>query len=386
VPLVTKAAPVHLALALALAAAVAACQAKAAGPPPAPPPVEIDVLTLAPSEVRETGEYLGSLLSRDSVNVLPEVAGYVRKILVEPGQRVEAKAPLVEIDARVESAALESASAQADSARTALALAIQTRDRTQSLFKEGVISAEELERKNADVASSEAALRAATAQVSQRRVQVQNHVIRAAVPGLVADVRVRLGDYVTATTPITSISAADALELSIAVPAARARGLVLGAPIQILADDGSVLLESTAFFIAPEADPRTQLVVVKAAFQNTVGLRPSELVRARLVYATRQALQAPMLAIVRQSGQPFVFLLVEKEGKLVISQRPVTLGALGDRAYVVESGLAPGDRIAVSSMQMLREGSAVTIKAPPAAAPATPAPPASAPSAAPGKP
>jgi RND family efflux transporter MFP subunit len=369
--MVTKAVRVSLMLVFVLA-----CKAKAAGPPPAPPPMEVEVLTLTPSEVRETGEYLGALLSRDSVIVMPEVAGYIRKIHVQPGQRVDAKTPLVEIDARVESAALESASAQADSARTALALAIQTRDRTQGLFTQGVISAEELERRNADVASAEAAVRAASAQVSQRRVQVQNHVIRAAVPGVVSDVQVRLGDYVTATTRITTISEANALELSLSVPAVRARGLAVGAPIELLADDGTVLLASTVFFVGPEADPRTQLVEVKAAFQNSVGLRPSELVRGRLVYATRQAVQIPMLAVVRQSGQSFALQVVEKEGKLVIAQRPVTLGALGERAYVVETGLAAGDRIAVSSMQMLRDGSVVTIKEPapaPAAAP-TPAP------------
>ena len=76
-----------------------------------------------------------------------------------------------------------------------------------------------------------------------------------------------------------------------------------------------MLLTSTIFFVAPQADPRTQLVEVKAAFRNTVGLRPNELVRARLVYSTRNALQMPALAVVRQSGQPFAFVVQEKDGQ-----------------------------------------------------------------------
>ena len=75
----------------------------------APPPREMEVVQLAPGEVRDTGEYLGTLMSRQSVNVLPQVAGYVRKIHVRPGQKVETGAPLLDVDSREASAALDSA-------------------------------------------------------------------------------------------------------------------------------------------------------------------------------------------------------------------------------------------------------------------------------------
>ena len=65
----------------------------------------MDVVSLSPREVRDTGEYLGSLLSRQSVTVLPQVDGYVRRIHVSPGQQVEEGAPLIEVDAREETAA-----------------------------------------------------------------------------------------------------------------------------------------------------------------------------------------------------------------------------------------------------------------------------------------
>ena len=42
-------------------------------PPPkaVPPPREVDVLTVTKSEVRDTGEFLGSLLNRQSVSLQP---------------------------------------------------------------------------------------------------------------------------------------------------------------------------------------------------------------------------------------------------------------------------------------------------------------------------
>jgi len=42
-----------------------------------------------------------------------------------------------------------------------------------------------------------------------------------------------------------------------------------------------------------------------------------------------------------------------------VVRRPVTLGTLGQQSYVVERGLAAGDRIATSSLQALRDGAPI---------------------------
>ena len=354
---------------LALVAGVVGCGGSPPAKPPPPPPREVEVLTMAPTETRDTGEYLGTLTSRQSVNVLPQVAGYVRRIHVSPGQKVEAGAPLLEVDGRQESAALESAQAQRSSAQAALELAKQTRERTEALYKEGLVSAQELERAISQAETAEAAARAASAQVSQREVQLQYYVVRAPFAGTTGDVLVRVGDYVGATTPLTSVAQADALEVSVSVPSARARTLQPNTPIELLDSQGKVLLTSNVFFVSPQADPRTQLVEVKAAFRNTVGLRPNELVRSRLIYSTRSAMQIPALAVVRQSGQAFAFVLQDKDEQTVVVRRPIKLGVLGELSYVVESGLNQGERIAVSSLQLLRDGAPVKEKAKPAPTP-----------------
>src|SRR5829696_5847785 len=91
--------------------------------PMAPPPREVEVLTIAPGDVRETGEYLGQMTSRTSVNLLPQIAGYVRKIDVRPGQQVKTGQVVLEVDSRQEAAALASAQAQHRSAGSGHALA-----------------------------------------------------------------------------------------------------------------------------------------------------------------------------------------------------------------------------------------------------------------------
>jgi RND family efflux transporter MFP subunit len=372
-----------------VALTVLGCGSSAKAKAPAAPPREIEVLTIAPSEARTTGEYLGSMLSRSSVSVLPQVPGYVRALHVKPGQRVEAGAPLVSIDAREPTAALASANATAEAAQARLALAEQSLKRTESMHGQGIASAQELDQARADAASAKAAVRAARATAAERQVELGYHVVRAAVPGTIGEVSVRLGDYVTPSTRLTTIAGAAGLELTVGVPASRARTLATDAPIELLDADGKVLATSKTFYVAAEVDPRTQLVAIKAAFPAEVGVRPSELVRARVVYATGQALQVPALAVVRQSGQAFVFVVGTREGKQVVARRAVQLGALSGAGFIVESGLKAGDEVAVSGIQQLRDGAPVTIKAAgaaPAAPAPTPAPAAPAPTPAPAAP
>ncbi|MCP3098135.1 efflux RND transporter periplasmic adaptor subunit [Myxococcus sp. K15C18031901] len=357
---------------LVMVAAVTGCS-RTATPPAAPEPREVEVVSLEPREVRDTGEYLGSLLSRQSVTLLPQVDGYVRRIHVRPGQHVDAGAPLVEVDARAETAALDGAQAELNTARIDLELARRTLARTQALHQEGLASAQELESARARQESAEASSRASSAQVAQRQVRLQFHVVRAPFAGTVGDVLVRVGDFVGASTVLTSVAQAEVLEVSVSVPAHRARAMKPDTVMEVLDARGTVVLAAHAFFVAPQADPRTQLVEVKAAFRNTPGLRPNEMVRTRLVYAVRDALQLPAVAVVRQNGQPFALVIRDKDGQAQVQRQPVTLGALGDRTYVVEQGLSPGDKVAVSSLHALRDGTPVKVKAAPYAQ-VTPAP------------
>jgi RND family efflux transporter MFP subunit len=340
------------------------CTARAEKKPPAPPAREVEILTLAPSEVRDSAEYLGNVVSRESVSILPQVSGYVRRIAIRPGQVVKAGDVLVELDARQERAALESADAEQRAAASNAELAARTLERTQALQREGLVSGQELDRAESQAKAAEAQRRAAEARAAEQRVALGFHAVKAPFGGTVGDVAARIGDFVTASTPLTTITQGSALEVQIRVPAERARLARVGMPVELLGADGAVKVKTSIFFVAPQADPRTQLVDVSAAFSNELGLRPSEMVRTRIVYGTRRALTVPVLAIVRQSGQAFVYAVDQRPSGAVVARRPVTLGALSEQSYVVEKGLAPGDRVVVSSLQLLRDGAPVKPKPP----------------------
>lgn len=344
------------------------CTARAEKKAAPPPAREVEILKIQPSEVRDTAEYLGSIVSRESVSILPQVSGYVRRIAIRPGQSVKAGDVLIELDARQERAALESADAERRAAASNEDLAARTLERTQALHREGLVSGQELDRAESQAKAAEAQRRAAEARTAEQRVALGFHAVKAPFGGIVGDVAARIGDFVTASTSLTTITQGSALEVQLRIPSERARLARVGMPVELLDAAGAPKLTTSVYFVAPEADPRTQLVDVSAAFPNEIGLRPSEMVRTRLVYGTRRALTVPVLAIVRQSGQAFVYAVDEKPSGAVVARRPVTLGTLSEQSYVVEKGLAEGDRVVVSSLQLLRDGA--PIKPKPAAAPA----------------
>ena len=60
-----------------------------------------------------------------------------------------------------------------------------------------------------------------------------------------------------------------------------------------------------------------------------------------------------MLAVTRQGGQSFVFVVRQKNGHAVASQTPVTLGDTVGNAYSISTGLTSGERVIVSGTQYL---------------------------------
>jgi RND family efflux transporter MFP subunit len=137
------------------------------------------------------------------------------------------------------------------------------------------------------------------------------------------------------------------------------------------------LAEAPISFIAQEANPQTQAVLIKAKFPNDGKLRASQIVRARVVWKTHPGVRVPTLAVTRQSGQYFAFVVASGAGGTTAHQVPVTLGELDNSTYAVESGLKAGDQVIVTQVQKLREGApvAATPAKPPSAADAgAPAP------------
>ena len=101
-------------------------------------------------------------------------------------------------------------------------------------------------------------------------------------------------------------------------------------------------------------------MLIKTIVSNDKGvLRAGQFVRARLVWATHRGPMVPFGAALRLNGQYFAFVVEDSGHGLVARQRAVALGDLSGDSYVVRAGLNPGDRVVVSGVQKIRDGSPV---------------------------
>ena len=203
---------------------------------------------------------------------------------------------------------------------------------------------------------AEASLRAADATIASQKTRLGFFTITAPIDGVVGDVPVKIGDFVTPMTPLTSVTQDSGLEADVQLPVERAQGLGPASRVRLLASDGGIAGDSPVVFVSPRAEAATQLVLVKGAFDGLSGLRAGQVVRARIVFSTREGLSIPVSAVTRQAGQTFAFVV---DASNHANRVPVALGALQGNHYVVESGLDVGARLVTSGLQMLQDGAVV---------------------------
>ncbi|HEY9647340.1 MAG TPA: efflux RND transporter periplasmic adaptor subunit [Chroococcidiopsis sp.] len=397
-------------------------------------PVKLE--TVKQEQIEETSEFVGSLEAQESVVLKPEIEGRVSQFYVAPGDFVEAGAPLVQLSATKRQAEFASVLATVNSARAAQSSAASElqalqaeRDsaaadlrlkeadyrRIASLVDDGVLARQELdvavrdresaaaslnavnrriEASRADLAESQAGLREAQANAALADAELQDTTVFAPFAGIVGDIPVKLGDFVSTTTTLTTVTQNSTLDLRISIPLERRAQIRPGLPVKLSDAQGNELAIGQLSFISPAVNASAQSILVKATFNNASGqLLNGQYVRARVLWSQKPGVLVPSSAISRVAGQAFVFVAKEAEPSpeatagqpsagqspasgqpmLVAEQREVTLGALqGDRYQILE-GLRPGERIVVSGILNLSDGAPIMPEAPAAPSP-SPAP------------
>lgn len=348
---------------------LAACggDKNAAGPGGgAMPPTTVNMAIVEPQTVRSTSEYVAQVRSRRSIDVQPQVEGYVRRIAVRPGDRVGRGALLMQIDPARQQQSVANIEAARGSRLAALQLAQQEKARVEGLYKAGVSSRQELDRANAALAAAQSDVTSLDAQVAGERVQLRYYDVTAPDAGLVGDIPVRVGDLVTPATRVTTIDQNAALEAYLSVPLQRAAELHPGLDVELLGNDSDAVVATGKIdFIAPRVSDATQSVVVKAPIANaTANLRASQFTNARVVWSSRNVPVVPATSVMRLGGQAFVFIVEGDAKSLVAKQRSVELGELSGDVYEVKSGVKAGERVVTSGVQKLHDGAPVAPEMP----------------------
>ena len=349
--------------AVAVAASTTACGQQQAAPQAAatqaPPAAPVKTVILRSTEIPTSSEYLGTLKSRRSIDLNPQVDGQVTEIFVKSGDWVKAGAPVMQIDPLKQEATLSGQEA-ARAAQVANVQLAQTQwDRVKQLYDAGVVSRQVLDQVQTSLDSAKEQLKYLDQQVSAQQVQLRYYRVVAPTGGMVGDIPVRVGDRVTPATLLTTLDQPGSLELYVNVPVERSRDLRPGIRVQLLDSAGLVQAESRIDFISPQVSNDTQSVLAKATLENSSGtLRTSQFARTRVIWGVRQGATLPVLAVSRINGQFFVWV-VEGGASPVARQKLVRLGEIIGNEYPVLDGVQAGDHIIVEGAQNLLDGAPV---------------------------
>lgn len=349
-------------LALGLTFLLGACSHPAA-PESDAAKVPVKVAVVAVTPVRVTAEYLATCKSRRSLVLQPQIEGLVTRIFVSSGQKVDAGAPILQIDP-ARQAALVTSEQQSRSAKLAtLGYWKQQTERLTELHRGGAVSLQELQQARTNFESAKAELGALGAQVRQQQVQLGYYRVTAPAPGTVGDIPVRVGDRVTPATQLTTLSNNELLEAYVYVPIERSAEVQEGAPLELVSSTGAVLATTNVSFISPLVSPELQSVLIKAVVENGENgdskralLRSGQILRARLVTSQHDSPVVPVASVIRLGGQHFVYVAQEEGGALVARQRAVSVGVINGNDYEVTSGLKAGEKVVISGVQKLRDG------------------------------
>jgi len=322
-------------------------------------PVKTETIAAAP--VPQYDEYVATIKGRRSATIQPQVDGNLVRIYVHSGDRVKPGQILMEIDpAKQEATVASSKSTELQKLAVYQYNQIEV-ERQRKLFEQGVTSRDAFDQAEQSYKNSQADYESAVATTQSQRKQLGYYHIAAPFDGIVGDVPVHLGDYVSATTVLTTVDENRDLEAYIYIPTQKVTDIRKGLQVLIL-DNQENLLEKTAIdFVSPQVDSGLQGILAKAPVHSDLGrLRNLQQIKARVVWATSSIPVVPVLAVTRLGGQTFVYVATTQgDGKYVAKQRPITIGDTVGNDYAVLGGLQNGEKVIVSGTQFLVDGAPV---------------------------
>ncbi len=382
----------RLVCAAASALFVAACGNN--GPPPEMPPPEVGVIVVHAGPVPIVREASGRLAPTRASDVRARVPGVLQKRLYQEGSMVKEGQLLAQIDPAPYRAQLAQATAQLEQAEAAATNARVTAERNRELAQRQLISRMQLDDSEALERSTAAAASAARAAVQTARINLGYANVTSPIAGRAGQMRVLEGALVGQgeATLITTVEQIDPLYVFFDQPGtdferfmrAQASGAIEiakgnEAEIRIIRSDGTEHPQvGRLVFSDFSVNPTTGAVAFRGVIPNPDrSLLPGMFVNVRLTAGSlKSGFEVPQLAVQRDSQGAYV-LAVGGDG-VVVAKRVDVVGSSGAR-WVIGGGLADGDQIIVSGLQLAPPGTKVVAKrvdeeAPAPGAAAAPAP------------
>jgi membrane fusion protein (multidrug efflux system) len=335
---------------------------------------QVTVVTLKAQSVTLTRELPGRTNAFLVAEVRPQVSGILKKRLFEEGSLVKAGQPLYEIDDAIYRAQLESAQASLAKASASEAAAQLAADRARELIKIDAVSRQEYDTAISNFGQAQADIAAGKAAVANATVNLSYAHLLSPISGRIGKSSVTVGALVTAdqTAAMATIQQLDPiyvdvnqassewLRLKQEIDSGRAQSGAADSPVTIVLADGRTYAQKGRLqFADVTVDPTTGDFQLRAIVPNPNGeLLPGMYVRALLDEGVlASGVLAPQQGIARDPKGNATALVVDAQGK--VEPREVKVSRTVGDQWLVDDGLASGDRVIVEGLQKVQPGMAV---------------------------
>lgn len=366
----------------AIALAVASCGSKQQEAQQAPAP-NIATLTVGLSNSESEKTYPATIKGKTDIAIRPQVTGFITKVHVDEGQQVKKGQVLFTLDQVQFQAAVDQAQANVNSAQTRVNTAQLTADSKKKLLEKNIISDYEYQLAANDLVTAKAALSQAQAALTNARKNLAYTVVTAPSDGVVGTIPQREGSLASPSSaqPLTTVSdnsqvyayfsltEKDLLELSDNGSTTVNAAIASMPEVQLRLSDGTIYpVGGKVATVSGVIDGSTGAASVRALFNNTNGLLRSGSTGTIIIPSrSENVIVIPQAATYELQDRRFVYLLNDSN---IVKSAPVVVRPVSDgRTFVVESGLKPGDRIAIEGIgTKVKEGTQINPVDPQAAA------------------
>lgn len=336
------------------------------------PAPTVGVYEVAPQDLPVSSELAGRTVPYLIAEVRPQVSGIIVERPFREGGDVEAGQVLYQIDPAPYQAAYDNAAATLARDEAELVTARLKVERYADLIEIQAVSQEAHDEAKAALQRAQAVVAMDKAALETARINLAYTRVTAPIDGRIGRSAVTQGALVTANqqTALATVrqldpiyvdvtqSSAELLRMKRALGKGEIRPLdELSAQVELILEDGSRYAHNgTLEFSEVTVDESTGSVTLRALFPNPDGqLLPGMFVRARVKEGvTENAVLVPQMAVSRDgTGSASVMILNDND---LVELRPIDISRAVGNQWLVQNGLAAGDRVIVDGLQKVQPG------------------------------
>ena len=314
-------------------------------------------------DITPSFSYLGRIEAVDTVDLRARVAGFLEKRNFREGTEIKAGDVLFMIEKDTYEITVQQRSADLAGAKATLANAEADFARKETLVKRKTASKASLDTARAALGTARAAVKQAEATLRAANLDLSYTDVVSPINGKISRARYSVGNYLDPNSePLATVISLDPVYVTIAVSEkqlieARRQGIDLDNPTvapSLQLSDGSLYdLPGEFDYLDSTVNRSTDTITARAVFPNPKRLLlPGQFVTVLVRQKEPESAVVVPQASVQEDQQGYFVLIVDRADKVEV--RRVSLGNQTETEWIVDDGVAEGERVIVQGLQKVQ--------------------------------